>query len=296
MPEAKWTILKLIQWTTTYFKEQGVSEPRASAEILLAHVLSVDRLSLYLNYDRPLGAAELAAFKEFIKRRLEGEPVQYVTGTKEFWSLPLRVSPAVLIPRPETELLVEAFLDFLRKRRLEETCPSIIDLGTGSGAIAIALARELSLATVVAADLSLAALQLARENARKHQVAERIHFVCSDLFSGIRMAGAGFDAVVANPPYVRHSEFDLLPREIRNHEPREALDGGPDGLAAIRLIIQQAPAFLNRSGVLVLEIGAGQAEQVSDLILLSGRYQSHRFIPDYSGIDRVLVAERTEHG
>ncbi len=287
MPEEPWTILKLLQWTTDYFKRNNVAEPRASAELLLAHVLSKDRLFLYLNYDRPMETGELAAFRTYIKRRLAGEPNQYITGTQEFWSLPFRVNPNVLIPRPETELLVEVVLEFLRS---SDSNISILDLGTGSGAIAIALARELSGVRIVATDLSMAALQLARENARMNQVDEKIHFVRSDMFAAISISSQKFTVVVTNPPYVSHAEFSKLAREIRDYEPRGALDGGPDGLTAIKYIIKEASTVLCQTGALIMEMGADQAESVSTLVRDSQHYQSYRIIKDYSGIDRVLLA------
>lgn len=287
MPEEPWTILKLLQWTTDYFKRNNVAEPRASAELLLAHVLSKDRLFLYLNYDRPMETGELAAFRTYIKRRLAGEPNQYITGTQEFWSLPFRVNPNVLIPRPETELLVEVVLEFLRS---SDSNISILDLGTGSGAIAIALARELSGVRIVATDLSMAALQLARENARMNKVDEKIHFVRSDMFAAISISSEKFTVVVTNPPYVSHAEFSKLAREIRDYEPRGALDGGPDGLTAIKYIIKEASTVLCQTGALIMEMGADQAESVSTLVRDSQHYQSYRIIKDYSGIDRVLLA------
>jgi release factor glutamine methyltransferase len=290
MVEESWTVLKLLDWTKEYFKKHNVSEPRSSAEILLAHVLSQNRLFLYLNYDRPMEAHELSAYRACIKRRLAGEPSQYITGTQEFWSLPLRVSPDVLIPRPETEVLVEAVLDFARHNPVAQTNLSIFDLGTGSGAIAIALARELPGAKIVAVDLFMPALHLARENAKRNQVEEQLYFVQSDIYAGIPGASEKFSLVVSNPPYVSHAEFNQLPREIRDYEPRRALDGGPDGLAAVRRLIMAVPEVLRPGGGLLLEMGAGQVETVSTLVLESKEYKSFRILKDYSGIDRVLVA------
>jgi release factor glutamine methyltransferase len=294
MVEESWTILKLLNWTTDYFKKHDVAEPRSSAEVLLAHVLSQDRLFLYLNYDRPMEPQELSAYRVCIKRRLAGEPSQYITGTQEFWSLPLRVSPEVLIPRPETEVLVEAVLNFVHHNLATEANPSILDLGTGSGAIAIALARELPEARIMAVDLSAPALQLARKNAQLNQVDRQLHFVQSDIFSGIPGAPSKFSVIVSNPPYVSHSEFDKLASEIREFEPRGSLDGGPDGLAAIRRIVMEAPAVLRPRGGLLLEMGADQAETVSMIVSKSQKYNSFRILKDYSGLDRVLVAVKGE--
>ncbi|MCG6944513.1 MAG: peptide chain release factor N(5)-glutamine methyltransferase [Deltaproteobacteria bacterium] len=287
MPEESWTVLKLLQWTTDYFQRNNVPEPRTSSEVLLAHVLAEDRLFLYLNYDRPMEGSELAAYRACIKRRLEGEPNQYITGLQEFWSLPFRVSPDVLIPRPETEVLVEAVLEFLDKA---DSDLDILDLGTGSGAIAIALARELPAARIVATDLSMAALDLAQENARSHQVDERIFLVRADMFAALPGDSQKFKAVVTNPPYVSDAEMLELPREIRDFEPHHALEGGPDGLAAIRHIIAVAPTVLSQAGALCMEMGAGQAESVSGLVLESQEYRNFHIRKDYSGLDRVLVA------
>ena len=287
MSEESWTVLKLLQWTTNYYQKNNVSEPRTSAEVLLAHVLGEDRLFLYLNYDRPMETSELTAYRASIKRRLEGEPNQYITGLQEFWSLPLRVSPDVLIPRPETEVLVEAVLEFLAKT---EPTVDILDLGTGSGAIAIALARELPTARIVATDLSMAALQLAQENAKSNQVDDKIFFIQGDMFAAIPGGSQKFTVVVTNPPYVSDAEILKLPREIRDFEPHHALEGGPDGLEVIRRIIAEAPAVLSPAGALIMEMGADQAESVPALVKDSQNYESYRIVKDYSELDRVLVA------
>jgi release factor glutamine methyltransferase len=285
MPE---TVLSLLRRAADHLKNHYVSEPRASAELLLGHVLGLDRLSLYLNAERPLEADELEGFSKCLQRRLRREPVQYITGTQDFWSLALTVTPDVLIPRPETEILVEVLVDFARETGAGQM--RLMDVGTGSGAIAIAAARELPKAVVVAGDLSLAALELARDNARRHQVSERILFLCTDLFCGL--GRTLFDAVVTNPPYVKTSDFSLLPREIRDYEPRHALDGGEDGLQTIRAIIDQAPDFLRSGGILAVEIGAGQAEAVGALVSRTNRYRGQHMLKDYSAIDRVLIAQR----
>jgi release factor glutamine methyltransferase len=291
MPEEPWTILKLLHWTTDYFQKNKVVEPRTSAEVLLAHLLSEDRLFLYLNYDRPMEAEELATFRTFVKRRLEGEPNQYITGMQEFWSLPFRVNPDVLIPRPETEVLLETVLEFLGS---PETEVRVLDLGTGSGAIAVALAREFDLIKIVATDSSMAAVKLAQENASLNQVESKIHFVCADMFSAFSSVSRKFAVVATNPPYVSHTEFSELPREIRDYEPRHALNGGPDGLAAIKHIIKEAPAVLSQGGALIMEIGGDQTESVSALVRDSQRYARYQIIKDYSGLDRVLLAVKKE--
>jgi release factor glutamine methyltransferase len=292
MPEEPWTILKLLQRTTRYFKDKGVAEPRASAEILLAHILSQDRLFLYLNHDRPMEPEELSTYRACVRRRVAGEPIQYITGFQEFWSLAIRVSPDVLIPRRETELLVDIVLDSVRQSRDTENSLTIIDLGTGSGAISIALALELPGTRIIAVDLSLPALKLARENVRKHQVEKQIHFVCGDMLTAMGDQNQMVQVIVTNPPYVGHTEMQQLPREIRDFEPRHALDGGLDGLSAISQIIKEAPSVLGPGGKLIMEMGAGQSESVSSLVVNSQKYLDFRIFKDYSGIERVLVAKK----
>ena len=291
MSPKTWTIKDLLRVTSDYLKNKQIESPRLNAEVLLAHQLNVERVSLYLNFDQPLTEREISGYRFLIKRRLRREPLQYITGLQEFWSLPLRLSPDVLIPRPETEVLVEAVLEFLDKA---DPNVDILDLGTGSGAIAIALARELPAARIVAADLSMAALGLAQENAKLNQVDERIFFVRGDMFAAIPCGSQKFKVVVTNPPYISHAEISKLPREIRDFEPHHALEGGPDGLAAIRHIIAEAPTVLAQAGALFMEIGADQTENVSTLVRESQRYESYRIIKDYSGLDRVLVAIKAE--
>lgn len=299
--EAPWTIGSLLRWTTRYFQDKGVSEPRASAEVLLAHVLNLGRLDLYLRHDQPLAPEELARYKALIRRRRQGEPVAYLTGHKEFWSLDFLVTPAVLIPRPETEVLVEAVLEVFRKRQAPALAPEApfsnsrktlaLEVGVGSGAVVVALARELPELIWVAVDLSEAALRVARENARRHQVTARVHFYRGDLLSGLKPA-PGFVLLVANLPYVSQKEWEALPREIRDYEPREALLAGEDGLDLLRPLVREAHQYLLPGGWLALEVGAGQDKAVRDLLADTGNYQEIKTIPDYQGLPRVIRARR----
>lgn len=305
--QTHWTIGSLLRWTTGYFQEKGVSEPRASAEILLAHVLGLSRLELYLRHEQPLTPEELARFKALIVRRRRGEPVAYLTGHKEFWSLDFLVTPAVLIPRPETEILVEAVLEVLREggqapeapAPAPETSPPApslksklaLDVGVGSGAVVVALAKELPELIWLAVDLSEAALKVARENARRHQVAARVHFYRGDLLSGIR-PGPRFALIVANLPYVSQKDWEALPREIKDYEPQQALWGGEDGLALLRPLAQEVHRYLAPGGWLALEVGAGQAEEVQALLADTGKYREIRIILDYQRIPRVIRARR----
>ena len=252
--EEQWTVLKVLQWTTEYFSEKGFEQPRADAEVLLAHALGMERIHLYLNYDKPLSAEELARFRGFIRRRAAFEPTQYITGKQEFWSLDFEVTPAVLIPRPETEVLVEKALEIAGN----EPC-LVLDLGTGSGAIAVALAHERTGIRVIAADKSWSAIEVARRNAVRHGVADRISFVVTDLFGAIASRPL-FDLIVSNPPYVSDAEFLDLAPEIANYEPRSALrGGGKRGLALIRKILEQFHVHLKPRGSLLTgnRTGAG---------------------------------------
>lgn len=263
-------------------KSKGCAQPRADAEVLLAHVLGMERVQLYINFDKPLAGEELARYRSFIRRRSSCEPTQYITGKQEFWSLDFEVTPAVLIPRPETEVIVEKALALTGDK------PALVlDLGTGSGAIAVALAHEREGIRVVAADKSWLAIEVARRNARRNGVAGKIFFTVLDLFEPLA-ARPLFDIIVSNPPYISDAEFLDLAPEIANYEPSLALRGGGErGLAVIKRILEQFVSRLKPQGSLLMEIGLGQAEILETTVLLprAGRYA---FIEDYSGIRRVL--------
>lgn len=286
--EDRWTILRVIQWTTDYFRQKGLDQPRSDAEVLLAHVLGIDRLELYLNYDQPLTTDERARYRAVVRRRANREPVQYITGRQEFWSLELEVSPAVLIPRPETEVLVEKALDVLKG-----SGNYVLDLGTGSGAIAIALAYECSALKVVAVDKSYEAIKIAAKNAIRHRVEKRVHFIAADLCSCISPERGLFDVIVSNPPYISENEYLQLAPEIRFYEPSTALLGGRDGLRIIERIVQDALAHLKDNGSLLIEIGAGQAALLAEILTQNPMIGDFEFIRDYSGIRRVLHIRRS---
>jgi release factor glutamine methyltransferase len=296
-PPASWTILATLRWTTDYFGAKGVSEPRASAEILLAHTLGVSRLDLYLRYDQPLNPDELARFKALMVRRREGEPVAYLTGHREFWSLDIRVTPAVLIPRPETETLVAAALEAARDFRGEDEGPTALlrglEVGVGSGAVVIALAKELDRMVWVGLDSSGAALAVARDNARRHGVAHRVHFLQADLLAGLKPTAA-FALLVANLPYVPRAEWERLPQEIKAFEPPGALLGGEDGLDLIRPLIRQAQQYVKGGGWVLLEVGDQQAPQVAALVEETGAYDRIETIKDFGGMERVVRARRRD--
>jgi len=273
-----WTVLKVLQWTAGYLREKGVEEGRLDAELLLSDALGLDRVGLYLNYDRPLTAAELALFRKGVSRRARREPLQYILGRVEFWSLPFVVNPAVLIPRPDTEILVEEAL------KRASAGAAILDVGTGSGAIAVALAHELPEAAVEGVDISPEALEVASENARRNGVDGRVRFRKTDLGS---LPEGPFDLIVSNPPYIPGGELVALMPEVRDFEPRLALDGGGDGLDCYRLLAHQAPSRLRSGGWLLLETGVGQASAVQKLLAEAGLLDVFSR-NDYAGIPRVV--------
>jgi len=281
------TIRQTIRDAERRLGQKGILSPGLDAEILLASCLEMDRTGLFRDMDRPITPREMQSFNGFVERRLRGEPVAYIVGRKEFWSLDLKVSPAVLVPRPETEILVQVVLE--TARRLGYAAPRILEIGTGSGAISVALARELVSARVVATDLSLEALGIARENAAIHGVAGRIFFLACNLLEPFR---GSFDMIASNPPYLSESEYESLPGEIRDYEPKGALLAGPEGTEFHRAIIRHAGAHLKDGGWLFLEIGFDQKDAVHALLVQSGHYDAVRFTRDYAGIDRVLTARR----
>jgi release factor glutamine methyltransferase len=281
-----WTIIKLLEWTTSYFASRAIESPRAGAEILLAHTLNLQRVDLYLRYDQPLMQTELERYKALIRRRVRREPVAYITGCREFWSMNLTVSGDVLIPRPETECLVEQVLAELSTEDTAE--PSrILELGTGSGAIILALASSLSRSVCFASDVSERSVRMARENARRHGLDGRVQFFCGDWTRPLRLSGI-FDVIVSNPPYIPTGQIKTLEPEIHLYEPLRALDGGDDGLASVRRLITQAHRFMRPGGRLFLEIGHDQQEAVRQIVATAGQYEVPLFTKDYAGYNRVV--------
>jgi release factor glutamine methyltransferase len=264
-----WSVLSILRTTTSFLEERGVSEPRLSAEHLLADVLDCRRLDLYLRYDRPLSRDEVDSYRSRVRRRLAGEPVQYITGVAGFRGLELTVDRRVLVPRPETERLVAEVLEWSRAKVARGASPAagwrVLDLGTGSGAIACALAIELEGARlVVGSDRSRPALEVARANAARVG-AERIAWMAADGLAAFR-PGPRFDAIVCNPPYVAEDERSALPAEVRDWEPAEALFSGPRGTESIARVVREAPAFLAPEGLLAIEIGDGQEPAVRRMV------------------------------
>ena len=290
-----WTIGRVLQWTTAYLQRRGSDSPRLDAEILLAHARRCRRIELYTQYNVPLTASERQTMRGLVERRAASEPVAYLVGHREFFSLDFRVTPEVLIPRPETETLVVELLELCRP--LVEV--RILDVGTGSGCIAVAVAVNKPGARLVATDLSGAAVELARANAERHAVADRIEFLQGDLFEPLQesgrseAAGGRFDFIVSNPPYIADSEWETLQPDVRLHEPRLALVAGSDGLDVIRRLIAEAPQFLLPGGRLLFEIDPAQADPVCTLLEAAGDYDEVRIVNDVSRQPRVALARRS---
>ena len=278
--EETWTVRRVLSWTTTHFEKQQVDAPRLTAELLLAHTLKFDRVRLFMEIDRPLHKDELAQYRALIQRRIGGEPTQYLTGLKDFYGRKILVDPRVLIPRPETELLVEAVL-----QQLPKDAPSrVLDLCTGSGCIAVSIAAEREMASVWAVDVSKDACAVARLNAERLEVASRVTVLEGDLFGPVP-PGAKFDVIVSNPPYVKTAELPTLQKEVQR-EPRAALDGGADGLTVLRRIASDAKAWLKPGGLLALEIGDEEGPAVSDILMRAG-YREVRVDKDLARLDRL---------
>ncbi len=280
-PQA-WTIEALLRWATDDFQARGIESPRLDAELLLGHALGRTRIEIIVDARRPLDAGELARFRELVKRRRTHEPTAYILGVREFYGRAFRVDRRVLIPRPDTETLVE---EALRRTRHVSMSMRALDLCTGSGCVAVSLARERPTSSVVAADVSADALAVARDNALRlgaYNVATRQ----GDLFRAVDVAWR-FDVVTANPPYIPASELAALPPHIREHEPRLALDGGADGLAVVRRLVAEAPAHLAAGGVLAVEVGAGEAPAAADLFRNAG-FVEVELRRDYGRIERVV--------
>lgn len=284
------TILSLLKKSSDHLKSRGSTTPRLDAELLLAEVLGVSRVDLYVNFEQPMTEAEVDRYRELVRRRAGGEPVAYILGRAYFRNLTLKVGREVLIPRPETEHLVDVALRMLKSREWRRP-PAVLDLGTGSGAIAISLAAEFPDAEVTATETSVDALNLAGENARTAGVAARVVFIQSNMFEALDPVET-YDLIVSNPPYVADGEWDMLPRDVREFEPLCALSGGPDGLDFYRRIAAEAPQFLKPGGSLILEIGHTQGPAVTSLLKATDRFAEVGVEPDYAARDRVVVASR----
>lgn len=279
-------IKELLNRSDQFLAERGIESSRLDAEVLMADLLDMERINLYVKYDYPLKSTEIDSYREMIKKRAQRIPVAYITEKKEFMSLEFTVKEGVLIPRPDTENLVEAVIEYCRKEELEN--PQIIDVGTGSGAIAVSLAHYIKDAKVVGVDLSAQALKVARQNMEKHELSERMSILKSDLLAEfIKREMKGIDIIVSNPPYISEAEMEELSPEVKK-EPKTALKAGTDGLDYYRRLIPEAEKVLKEGGSLFLEIGYRQAEAVSRLF--GGSWKDIKVKKDYSENDRIVSA------
>lgn len=281
MTTPEWTILKLLDWTTAYFTEHGVPNPRLDAELVLGDVLNLKRINLYLNFENPVSNADLARFKSKIQRRAQREPLQYILGHTDFFGRRFVVTNDVLIPRPETEQLVVRALEWLDAH---PKANHVLDVGTGSGCIAITLALERPQLQVTAVEVSEVAVEVARRNAQN--LGTHLNIVVGPAATMFK-----FDLIISNPPYIPTAEIADLQPEVSQYEPRLALDGSADGLAFYRKLLQDASSQLNPGGALALEIGAGQGDAILEIAIVLGTWQTPHWYNDLSDIERILFFE-----
>ncbi|MDQ7781290.1 MAG: peptide chain release factor N(5)-glutamine methyltransferase [Desulfomonilaceae bacterium] len=287
--QSLWTVKDVLEWTADYFRTKGIRTARLDAEVLLAHSLRVDRLHLYLNLDRPLEPSERARYRELIQRRARREPVARIVGTKEFWSIPFRIVPGVLIPRPDTETLVEVVLREVEGRSELR----LLEIGTGTGAVPIAVLKENPGVRMLATDVNMRALHITRLNARDAGVLQSLDVAAMDLFEGLR-PGTEFDLICSNPPYIPTGDIQGLDPEVRDFEPLNALDGGPDGLDLIRRLVVGSKDHLAKGGSLILEIGATQGDAVRGILRRMGGMTNVETFHDLSGRTRVIKGSRLD--
>jgi len=284
-----WTIGRILKWTEQYFKDKGIESPRLDAEVLLAHVLEKQRIYLYVHFDEPLQPGELAAYREMIKKRVLRVPVAQILGEKEFMGLTFKVTADTLVPRPDTEILVQAAVDRLRAMAGEEPL-RFADIGTGSGAICLSVLHYLAGTVADTVDISPAARAVAEENAASLGLADRITFHTGDLLQPL--SGISFAAILSNPPYIPEADIVKLAPEVRLKEPHTALSGGQDGLDFYRRLANEAPAMLVPGGFTAFEVGIHQAGDVANLLKANPLIDRTEILPDYAGIDRVVVGWR----
>ena len=287
------TLIEILRRSEEYLRKHGIPDARRNAELLAGNVLGKSRLELYLEHDRLLEEDEIERMRAVLAQRKGRKPIQYICGEAEFFGLSFDVNPSVLIPRPETELLVEETLKMLGEVKSKEAV--VYEIGTGSGCISVSIAKHSETCAIYASDISAEALKTASGNAARNGVAGRIEFLLGPDFEPFRNGLARrADIVVTNPPYVAAAEFEKLEPEVRDYEPRKALDGGPDGLDVIRRIVGAAPESMNPAGAILLEIGIGQSEAVAAWIRSTGSFMEPKISKDYQGIDRIITAKLRE--
>jgi release factor glutamine methyltransferase len=289
-----WTIQKLLNWITDYFTEKNVDSPRLSAELLLSHILNLQRIDLYTNFDRKVPKDKLDRLHTLVKRAAQSEPIAYLIGKTEFYSIEMDIAADCMIPRPETELLVDRAIEFLKSREgMQQTC----DLCTGCGCIAIAIAKNISNVYITATDISPAALNVAAKNIQKHSLTDKIRLLCGDLFEPLvpHLDAGKFDLRVCNPPYVSATDYEALDNNVKEYEPKIALWAGSDGLDIYRQIAVKVDDFLKPGGVLILEIGYSQGQAVRDLLEKTNCFFEIKIEKDFHNNDRIIIARNKQN-
>jgi release factor glutamine methyltransferase len=288
-----WTIQRLLNWTVKHFTEKGIDSPRLSAELLLCYVLGLKRIDLYTQFDKAVSKEQLEQLRALVERASQEEPIAYVVGKTEFYSLELEITPECMIPRPETELLVERAIEFLRIRSGKQL---VCDLCTGSGCVAVAIAKNYAGAEIIATDISDAALRVAARNVEKYGLNDRVKLLCGDLFEPIvpELDAGGFDLIVCNPPYVSSEEFERLGKNVRDYEPKSAFFGGEDGLDICRRVIEEADEFLKSDAALMLEVGYRQGPAVKQLLEQEGCFGQIAVEKDFQHNDRIAIGKKQQ--
>ncbi|MCU0645460.1 MAG: peptide chain release factor N(5)-glutamine methyltransferase [bacterium] len=289
---ASYKLIEILQMSTDYLTKKGIENARLNAELLVGHVLKLSRVQLYLNFEKPVTAEELEQIRNLLKRRSNHEPLQYILEEAEFYSLKLKVNRSTLIPRPETEILVDTVIEQCKKNFAQEKTIEILDIGTGSGNIAIAVAKNFANSRITAIDIQHEALTIARQNAEYHQLQDRINFIQQDIFDIKLSFPEKFDVIVSNPPYISREEFDSLHDDIKNFEPYIALDGGSDGLAFYHRLTNLAPSYLAQDGFIAVEFGANQPDQIKKIFANSAFFQYIEIITDLNKLPRILLARK----
>jgi release factor glutamine methyltransferase len=285
-------ISSALQWGINRLQESGVDNPRLDAEVLLAHCLKTDRVKLYVFYDKRLDRKDWERYTKYIEIRAKRKPVAYITGFKEFHSLRFRLTQAVLIPRPETEILVEEALKECVVVGEKKHPLGILELGTGSGVISVILAKEMEYPSIIATDISFEIVKVARENLRLYKGENKVNFLVSRYLQAIKVKENHFDLIISNPPYLSESDWENVQPEIKEYEPPDALLGGEDGLDFYRIIIPDVSRLLKYDGWLMLEVGMGQVDEVSKMIKVTGEFRKIELVNDFSGITRVVKAQK----
>lgn len=289
--QASYKLIQILQLCTDYLTKKGIENARLNSELLVGHALNLSRVQLYLNFEKPITANEVENIRNYLKRRANHEPIQYILGETEFYSLKIKLNRHTLIPRPETEILVDTVLNQCMKIGNKKEMFQILDVGAGSGNIAIALAKNLTNSRITAIDIQSEALKIAKENAEFHQLQNKIDFVQQNILDRNSALSTKFDIIVSNPPYISRDEFDSLPEEVKNFEPYIALDGGSDGLQIYHRLIELASSLLLLDGFVAVEIGANQADKIKNIFANSGAFQYIKIINDLNKLPRVLMAK-----